>query len=75
MFGLSSIEDSDRGCHLFEIYRILVKVEELYSAILMAAKLLKKDGKGYEYPAIGRVVGLDRKIQRDRKRLLYMAGY
>ena len=51
------------------------KVEELYGEILMAAKAPKKDGKGYEYPAIGHVVGLDGKIQGERKRLLYMAGY
>lgn len=31
--------------------------------------------KGYEYLVIGHVVGLDGKIQGERKRLLYMAGY
>ena len=41
----------------------------------MAAKASMEDGKGYEYPAIGHVVGLDGKIQGERKRLLYMAGY
>ena len=41
----------------------------------MAAKAPKKDGKGYEYPVIGHVVGLDGKIKGERKRLLYMAGY
>ena len=51
------------------------KVEELYGEILMAAKAPKKDGKGYEYPAIGHVVGLDGKIQGDRKWMLHMAGY
>lgn len=51
------------------------KVEELYGEILMAAKAPKKDGKGYGYPAIGRVVGLEGKIQGDRKWLLHMAGY
>ncbi|HIW81646.1 MAG TPA: ISLre2 family transposase [Candidatus Acetatifactor stercoripullorum] len=51
------------------------KVEELYGEILMSAKAPKKDGKGYQYPAIGHVVGLDGKIQGERKRLLYMAGY
>lgn len=51
------------------------KVEELYGAILMSEKAPKKDGKGYEYPAIGHVVGLNGKIQGERKRLLYMAGY
>lgn len=51
------------------------KVEELYGEILMAAKAPKKDGKGYEYPVMGHVVGLDGKIKGERKRLLYMAGY
>ena len=51
------------------------KVEELYGEILMSAKAPKKDGKGYQYPAVGHVVGLDGKIQGERKRLLYMAGY
>ena len=51
------------------------KVEELYGEILMSAKAPKKEGKGYQYPAIGHVVGLDGKIQGERKRLLYMAGY
>lgn len=51
------------------------KVEELYGEILMSAKAPKKDGKGYEYPSIGHLVGLDGKIQGERKRLLHMAGY
>lgn len=51
------------------------KVEELYGEILMSAKVPKKDGKGYEYPSIGHVVGLDGKIHGERKRLLHMAGY
>lgn len=51
------------------------KVEELYGEILMSAKTPKKDGKGYQYPVVGHVVGLEGKIQGERKRLLYMAGY
>lgn len=51
------------------------KVEELCDEILMSAKAPKKDGRGYQYPAIGHVVGLEGKIQGDRKRLLHMAGY
>ena len=51
------------------------KVEELYGEILMSAKAPKKDGKGYEYPSIGHLVGLGGKIQGERKRLLHMAGY
>ena len=51
------------------------KVEELYGEILMSAKAPKKEEKGYEYPVMGHVVGLDGKIQGERKRLLHMAGY
>ncbi|MBR9953379.1 hypothetical protein KE531_07040 [Eubacteriaceae bacterium Marseille-Q4139] len=40
----------------------------------MAAKASMEDGKGYEYPAIGHVVGLDGKIREERRRL-YMDGY
>lgn len=35
----------------------------------------KKDGKGYEYPLIGHMVGLERTICGDRKKLLAMAGF
>ena len=48
---------------------------ELYGEILMSAKAPKKEEKGYEYPVMGHVVGLDGKIQGERKRLLHMAGY
>lgn len=51
------------------------KVEELYGEILTAAKAPKKDGKGYGYPVMGHMVGLDGKIQGDRRKLLAMAGY
>lgn len=51
------------------------QVEELYREILTAAKAPKKDGKGYEYPAIGHVVGLEGRIRGDRKKLLAMSGY
>ena len=44
------------------------KVEELYGEILMSAKAPKKEEKGYEYPVMGHVVGLDGKIQGERKR-------
>lgn len=50
-------------------------VEELYGEILMSAKAPKKDGKGYEYPTIGHLVGLEGKIQGERKKLLAMAGF
>ena len=51
------------------------KVEELYGEILMSAKAPKRDGKGYEYPKIGHVVGLDGPINGDGRKLLAMAGY
>lgn len=51
------------------------KVEELYEKILMSAKTPKKDGKGYEYPVQGHMVGLEGKIQGERKKLLSMAGF
>lgn len=51
------------------------KVEKLYGESLMSAKASKEDGKGYEYPVIGHIVGLKGKIQGERKRLLYMAGH
>lgn len=51
------------------------KVEELYGQILMSAKATKKDGKDYQYPAVGHVSGLEGKIPGERKRLQHMAGY
>jgi hypothetical protein len=51
------------------------KVEELYKEILMSAKAPKKDGKGYAYPQMGHLAGLDMKVVGDRKRLFAMAGY
>ena len=49
--------------------------EKLYEEILSSSKAPKKDGKGYEYPAIGHMVGLEGKVQGDRRKLLAMAGY
>ena len=51
------------------------KVKELYGEILLSAKAPKKDGKGYEYPVFGHVVGMEGKIRGDRRKLLAMAGY
>ena len=51
------------------------KVEELYGEILMSAKAPRRDGKGYEYPAVGHVVGLEGKVTGDRRKLLSMAGF
>lgn len=50
-------------------------VEELYGEIRMSAKAPKKEGKGYEYPAIGHMVGLEGQVRGDRRRLLAMAGF
>ena len=51
------------------------KVEELYGEILMSAKVAKKEGKGYRYPAVGHMVGLEGKVTGDRKKLLAIAGF
>ena len=51
------------------------KVEELYGEILTSAKAPQRDGKGYEYPVIGHMVGLEGKIQGERRKLLSMAGF
>lgn len=51
------------------------KVEELYEEILVCAKIAKKEGKGYEYPVFGHVVGLEGKVRGDRRKLLAIAGY
>lgn len=51
------------------------KVEELYGKILLSAKAPKKDGKGYEYPVMGHMAGLEGRIRRDRRKLLMMAGF
>ncbi len=51
------------------------KVKELYGEILMSAKVPKKAGKGYSYPVIGHMVGLEGKVIGDRKKLLAMAGF
>lgn len=50
-------------------------VEELYGEILPSAKAPKKDGKGYEYPVMGHLAGLEGSIRGDGKKLLAMAGY
>lgn len=40
-----------------------------------AVKAPNKEGKGYEYPVIGHMVGLEGTIVGDRKKLLAMAGF
>lgn len=51
------------------------RVEELYEEIRMSAKAPRKDGKGYRYPVMGHLVGLEGSIRGDGKKLLAMAGY
>ncbi len=51
------------------------KVEELYGEILMSAKVPEKEGKGYGYPVIGHMVGLEGRVTGDRRKLLAMAGF
>ncbi len=51
------------------------KVEELYGEILMSVKAPKRDGKGYAYPTMGHMIGLEGKRIEDRKELLAKAGY
>lgn len=50
-------------------------IEDLYEEILLSAKTSKKDGKGYEYPVIGHMVGLEGKVTGERRKLLSMAGF
>ena len=52
-----------------------VKIEELCGEILMPAKAPRKDGKGYEYPKAGHVVGLEGHVRGDAVKLFAMAGY
>ena len=40
----------------------------------MSAKTPKRDGKGYVYPVLGHLVGLEGKVQGDRRKLLAMTG-
>ena len=43
--------------------------------LLMAEEVAKKVGKGYEYPTIGHMVGLEGKIIGERKKLFAMSGF
>ena len=51
------------------------KLEEIKGDILQAGQVKEKIGKGYQYPVIGRMLGLDTEIRGDRRKLLSMAGY
>lgn len=50
-------------------------VAELYGEVLLSAKAPKKDGRGYQYPAIGHLVGLEGHLRGDNRKLFAMAGY
>lgn len=41
----------------------------------MPAKIAKRVGKGYKYPVIGHMVGLEGAVRGDGRKLLSMAGY
>ena len=51
------------------------KVEKIWNDILLSAKAPKRDGKGYRYPVMGHMVGLEMKIRGDRRKMNAMAGY
>jgi hypothetical protein len=50
------------------------KAQPLYERIIMSAKAPKKDGKGYAYPVMGHLIGLDMSTRGDRRKLNAMAG-
>ncbi len=51
------------------------KLEEIEGEILMAGSIKNRVGKGYAYPTIGHLTGLDTKTRGDRAKLLTMAGF
>ena len=51
------------------------KLEEIKGDILQASQVKEKLGKGYRYPVIGHILGLDTEIRGDRRKLLSMVGY
>jgi hypothetical protein len=51
------------------------KARLLYEDILLSAKAPKRDGKGYQYPVMGHLTGLDMSTHGDRKQLFAIAGY
>ena len=66
------------GGKLYEVTEKLkhaIFKEETVEEILMAGEVAKKVGKGYEYPTIGHMVGLEGKIIGERKKLLAMSGF
>lgn len=50
-------------------------VEELWNDILLSAKVPKREGKGYLYPVMGHMTGLDVKTRGERGKINKMAGY
>ena len=51
------------------------KLEEIKGDILQAGQVKEKIGKGYRYPVIDHMLGLDTEIRGDRRKLLSMAEY
>lgn len=69
---LAKIEAKKCSRKLYEVTEKLMrpvfeeeKAEELYEEIMLSAKAPKKEGKGYEYPVFGHVVGLEGKVRGD----------
>lgn len=58
-------------CSLFDVD----KLEEIQNDILMSAKIPTKVGKGYKYPTMGHLAGLDTATRRSRSSLLAIAGF
>ena len=50
------------------------KLEEIKGDILQASQVKEKLGKGYWYPVIGCMLGLDTEIRGNRRNLLSMGG-
>ena len=43
--------------------------------IVISVKVAKKEGKGYRYPTVWYMVGLEGKVTGGRKKLLAMVGF
>lgn len=50
-------------------------MKELEGKIILSGSMPTKSGKGYEYPLMGHMVGLEMALRGDRKKMLSMAGY
>lgn len=52
-----------------------IVVEDIWGKILPAAKVPKKEGKGYLYPVMGHMLKLDMSTRGDRNKIKAIAGY